>query len=289
MSVATFNNNMMSLVCEIDDRKIYNDIRSQIDITVTTVILDAPAEYAIRDTRYDWDERNIIWSLAPYETKTVYLYTRKGDYVITCHRAWAWDMYLTTDYKVITREFDLVILATYSDKIYVSVTNPWNEELSKVWLMAEYTYQSFPALTHPETNIKTVTVQTQDNASILKYGRRTMSLVWPLGQTQQQMESLAEYYKQLYKEPKAYLSMTLQGKNDTLIQQILTVKISDRVTVINDRLGLNGDFFINSVDIFHDCHGLLIGDYSLEEIATIQSATLFKLDVSLLDGPHILG
>ena len=45
----TFNDNMVDLVYEIDDREIYNDIRSQVQVSETTTIVDRygdPAEYS---------------------------------------------------------------------------------------------------------------------------------------------------------------------------------------------------------------------------------------------------
>ena len=47
MSVATFNETMGNVVVEVDEREIYNDVRSAIDTTVTTVVLDDPEVYGL--------------------------------------------------------------------------------------------------------------------------------------------------------------------------------------------------------------------------------------------------
>ena len=74
-----------------------------------------------------------------------------------------------------------------------------------------------------------------------------------------------------------------------MIVDIFTIKISDRVTIVSSRLGINQDFFINSVDITHDAHGLLVGNYVIEEIPASQEATIFVWDTSEWDGPDIWG
>jgi len=303
MSVATFNNTMAALTCEIDDRKIYNDIRSEIDISTTTIITDQDATYETtsigtitNNLLPGYDIRNAASPIELNETIEVYIYSRIGQAAADWLSAEASYCILdeATD-QLLTIVCEVTILEKFSDKVKISVTEPGavpdgiHASVSK---SAVYSYQVLPTITHPETNTKTVTIQSTDATSIAKYGRRVMNLTWPLGQTQNQMQSLIDGYLALYKDPRPYLSMTLQGKNDTLIQQILTRKVSDAVTIINDRLGLlapGKDFFINSVNVIHDCHDVLTGNYVLEEIPAIQSVPIFKLDISELDGTHVLG
>jgi len=257
VSVATFDGTMTTLVCEIDDRKIYNDIRSQIDVTVTTVITDQAAEYATSATiglDYDRGIYDQMWYLDPSETRTETCHVHLGHTATTWHEAWAHPRFSDLG------DFECTIVEENSGTCLVSCTNPYSEKIIQCIIYATYTYQVLPTITHKETNIETLTVRATDATSIAKYGRRVMNLVWPLGQTQQQMQSLIEGYLALYKEPRPYLKMTVLGSSDALIADIFTIKVSDRVTIKEDKLGINQDFFVNTVDISHDAQGLLVGN-----------------------------
>jgi hypothetical protein len=82
--------------------------------------------------------------------------------------------------------------------------------------------------------------------------------------------------------------MTIIGKTDALIEEIYTRDISDLITVINTSLGLNADFYINKMDIYHDPFGLPTAEWTLEYQRTNETYTLFTLDTSELDGTHVL-
>ena len=293
MSVATFDDTMASLVCEIDDRKIYNDIRSEINVTITNIVLDEPATYLTKRTP-DWfwaggglANSNYVSFVEASGTKSWIIQPHPSDYVYSWINAFAYYSPYLLD--TITTDFTVTITEEFPSYAKVDIKNNTAEDKWGIYLGAFYDIQILPLRSHPEAYTKNIIIRTIDSTSIDKYGRRTMNLTWPLGQTQQQMESLIAGYLALYKDPKPYTSMILAGTTDALILQILTRKVSEAITVISSRLGLNGDFFICNVDISHDTEGLLIGNYLLEEISTIQSVPLFILDTSELDGIHILG
>lgn len=286
MSVATFDDTMATLVCEIDDRKIYNDIRSQIDVTVTEVITDEPIAVVATGSNVIHYE---LWKLTAGETRDFHLSA------VYSHRPVTWGVV-----EAVGRPFypvgdpfgmTVTILDSDTESIYLRIVN--DETITIIVdLSVAYTYQyisGYSEQSHEETNIKTITVRTTDETSVSKYGRRVMNLTWPLGQTQQQMESLIAGYLELYKDPRPYLYMTVLGTTDALIVDIFTIKVSDRVTIINSGLGINEDFFVNSINISKDSDSLLIGNYVLEEIPTMQSESIFTWDTSEWDGPDIWG
>lgn len=305
MSVATFSDTMCKLICNIDDRKIYNDIRSEIDISETVVVLDEEATYSTFDTHDlvgiagDPPYENFWHDLAPSANVEHYVYASKKHwgYVTNWMSVYVRAYYLQDGYVYLSSQFEVPITETYKYdggagydyKALASITNNESVNYSVYFLYAIYEYQVAPIVTHNETNTYTVVVNVTDSSSIQKYGRRELNLTWALGQTQQQMEAIIAKYLALLKEPLPYLSMILKGSTDALILQILSRKISDRITIVNTRLGLNADFFINSVNVYHDNQGVLTGEYSIEEVPEIYSASLFTLDSSALDGPHILG
>jgi len=295
MSVATFNDTMYSLICEIDDRKIYNDIRSQIDVTVTEVVLDEEAEYGIISTwgGYFWDTCQDLAANETIEDEIIHAHREHTDIIISWDKAWAEARIVADgtelDFDVtITEETVKYYASGKYEILYVDVTNPLSEAIEHVRLYAEYTYLVRDETSHPETNTRTVTVNVTDATSIDLFGRRELNLTWALGQTQTQMESIIAGYLAIYKDPLPYLIMTLKGTIDALILQIFTRKISDRITIVSSGLGLNADFFINGINIYDDAEGILTGVYLLEQVPAIYAVSLFTLDSSSLDGPDIL-
>jgi len=277
--VATFSDTMAEIIYELDDREIYNDIRSEIDVTDTQIIVDTGAEY---------DTYNVgkYISLSGNETKSVTLYSREGDRSVTWVSAQAYG-YFGLDSELKDQIFGATITSSTSTSVTIEVTNPFSTYCPDVHVWATYSYLVSPETTHEESLIRTLQVRGIDNNSIAKYGRRVMNLTWPLGQTEAQMQSFVDKYCDRYSEPVARVTMTLLG--DTLITQILTRKISEKITVVNTRLGLNTNFYINAIDISHDASGLLEAKYTLEAARILEGVGFFILDTSALDGTDVLG
>lgn len=63
-------------------------------------------------------------------------------------------------------------------------------------------------------------------------------------------KAIVNYLIEFYKDARDELYMTVINKTSALLAQILSLDISDRVTIVNDKLGIDGDFFIESVS--HD-------------------------------------
>jgi hypothetical protein len=302
MSVATFDNTMKYITLEFDDREIYNDIRSQIDITATTVVTDSPEQYANKDA-FDMKEGIV----PPSGSTTITLHPSAGDIAETWisqsaegyHILGVWNPNADPPelawgnqagiWHVEVFSLQVTVNSSSSDFIDLTLTNTTSYEIAGVAATAIYRYLSMDAATHEETGTKTLTVRELDETSKKLFGRRVMNLVWPLGQTQEQTVSLAQAYKARLKDPVPRLSMTVQGKTDDLITQIFTRKISDLITVINTDLGLNADCYINAINIYHDPFGLLTAEWTLEIQRTMESVVIFKISTASYNGSAIDG
>jgi len=140
----------------------------------------------------------------------------------------------------------------------------------------------------PETRY--IKLRSTDETSINKYGRRVMDLVWPLGITPNTMQSLIDNYRDRYAEPVSFASMTLEGETDTKIDQILNMRIDDKHQIIHPGLDMDEEFFVNNINVSfsREGSGILIGSFGLEQLRDIEDTTYFTLDVSQLDGTHVL-
>ena len=118
-----------------------------------------------------------------------------------------------------------------------------------------------------------------------------MNLPWPLGITPVQMQSLIDNYCERYSEPACLAAMSLEGDTDAKITQILAIHIDDKHQIVHPGLDMDEEFFINSVagEFDREGKGILTGTYSLEQVRAMEETTLFTLDVSELDGVHVLG
>jgi hypothetical protein len=333
MPYPTFTDTMADISIELNDREIYNDIRSKIDITeeTTTVGDGTPAGYNLWFL-YAPGPYNTINNLLPGESRDITLYAKLGHTNVTWLKVWCrgaspdsiYDLsqsecvglggnwYPPYDPSFPAYSHSICYFPPNTDQITVSILSQGtvvigtttryyitirvvNTSALKSDAMVEVIYQylaqeAIDGQVTVETMRRTLTVRATDATSIAKNGRRVMNLTWPLGQTQDQMQSLVEGYLERYKGAVAVGTMRIQGSTDALVVEILTRKVSDRITINHTTLSMVAvDFFINSVDIVHDTEGLLEATWQLEQVRVMESASIFTLDTSLLDGPDILG
>lgn len=292
-SVATFDNNMARLIYELDDREIYNDVRSQIDVTETetNTVIDSEAVYGEDEGRFQGRNlgaasRDVIINAATGDTRVTWLgasclsaYSR----FFGVSQSWCEDLggvwfgpddptffvynrsrcYLNN----LTAQVVTDIISESDASCTVRILNQSAVSIDDYTIVARYTKLDRPIMSHEasEATLLTLMVRATDDISILNYGRRVMNLTWPLGQTQVQMQSLVDAYRDRHCEPVARLTMTLIGDDSFKVTQILTRKISDCVTVINTQLGLSAKYYINAIDFNKRVDGLLIASFILEE------------------------
>ena len=306
--MAVFNaNQLRDFTLEISDREIYNDIRAKCDVTeILTVRPDATPDLFLPFTAStisqqipanseveiiataDEDHSEIVWgNIVDY---SFHPETILGWSQAVCEQLagyWRYSSSLNTSLctlpqSLVDQDVEFEIVSKDDTTCTIRVTNDSDYVLRGKW------YVSYIALT-PETRYIKLRSINQD--SIDKYGRRAMNLDWPLGITPNAMQSLIDNYCERYCEPVSLASMTLEGETDTKIDQILNMRIDDKHEIIHAGLDMDEEFFVNntSVSFNREGTGILTGTFGLEQLRDMEDTTLFTLDVSQLDGAHVLG
>lgn len=281
MSVATFDDTMKDISITLGVREIYNDIRSAIDITVTNVVLDALEQYE-NETVYQYG----AWGQSPgvFEmTIDARIYWEGAWRTITNVSAWSDIVVQGSVSGGALTDLPYTIVSNGASQLVLSITNNLSGVLFECAVRANISFLNVPAIYHEETGEQTLTIRVTDETSIKKYGRRVMDLEWPLGQTQEVTQTIAEAYLTRFKEPIPFIEMVLLGKTDDLIEKIFTLVVSDLITVTNSALGLSGDFYINAKRISHSPFGLLECVLSLEGQRSYESHPIWVWDTSSWD------
>jgi len=282
MSDFTVNDTMAEIRYELDDREIYNDIRSEIDIMTTETVIDA-------DPTYAWAQWH-GWMQLPPDSKT---YKLKREAKLHTPIKWKLEDHYANYTYLVNQEasyYDYTIkLVTTSDPaiVWVEAKNT-GSKTCYLHFTTTYKYVATEGATHEEIYSQLLQVRATDSTSIQKYGRRVMNLTWAEGTERKAMQSLVNYHLARYKDPVARLMATIKGSTDALRTQIITREISDLITVVCTNLGLNADCFINSISISDSPVGIPACVWGLEIQRAYELLTLFLLDTSELDGSHIL-
>lgn len=282
MADYTINDTMADLRYELDDRFIYNDIRSEIGYSTSETVVDDvdPATYEWRL----WQKYHAL----PQPGYTTYQYftATQGtpiEWRIRDVKVYDYDYAPYADYSI-------NLIATNDSLTKAAEIKNTGSSTGTIGYIVEYKLLISDAIeyTHEETTWNTLKVRAKDNSSILKYGRRTMNLVWPTGATENQMQSVVDRYCDKYAEPAARLSLVLKGDDDTNKGIIFQAEVSQTVQVVNARLGLNDLFYIDSIDIHGSIDGIPVATFGLTDQYTTETLSLFLLDSSLLDSDHVL-
>ena len=317
-SIATFINSMTNIVYELDDREIYNDVRSQIGVTTseTENVIDVPEEkdQSTVSAYVGVFQPNVLVTKRLYPTYTVLAVLSVSIesvketkiYGLTKAQCEAYDGDFDPDYCYsgvcvaskcfIDYEAEGYLSASLSGwgSNYIDVdilqTGPYKVSANDLKVRATYRYISQGEVSYEQTTSsqETLVVRSFDQESVYKYGRRVMNLTWPMGATQEQMQSIVQAYCNRYSEPVARVKMTVLGRDDALKEQILTRKISEQITVVNTELGLNGDFFINNIRFQDSVRGVPSVLWTLEAIRTTEANGVWVLGTSTLGNSTIL-
>lgn len=286
MSDWTINDTMAKLDYELSERKIYNDVRSEIGIVTTETVLDQNEEYSWKKktggflvSSSDIRGRRFYSSVAhdPVEWK---LFSHEGLVIQRDHPEYGNPYY---DYDI------SVVIADSNEYATVQISN--NGILRAAFdYVVGYKYLSQDRITHEEQTPLVLSVRATDADSIAKYGRRVMNLTWSEGTERDQMQILVDAYLMKYKEPIGIFHAGIIGDTDIKRTQIYTREISDIITVVCSRLGANVDCYINGITIRDNdpVNGLPICEWILEVQRPNEALSLFTLDTSSLDGADIL-
>lgn len=292
------------LSLELSEREIYNDIRSEIDVTESHTRVDDP-EYGEGEAR---SGRLTIWPYDPLEitlTSPVPV-TRWGSpyaYNVFGNASAAWcgndsdfceirmgGRWKDTWCSGITRTHIVTVMIRARrekeiDLRVASTVDGWTD----CNVAVPYQYLIRAEQIHTRSWVRTLRIRRTDADSISKYGRRVMNLVWPLGQSREEMTAIIESYLARHKEPMPLLHMKLKGDRDTLIEEILQAEVSDRHRIWNEDLGITGEsFFVNSVDFEQEAGRFLTGNWTLEQARPEEELYYFRLGVSAFEDEHVL-
>ncbi len=279
----TITNEMADIQYDLDDRFIYNDIRSQVGQTHTETVTDEvdPATYGWR-----------LWQR--YHALPAPGYTTFQYFTATAGSPLAWRIRNVTahDYDYAPYSGYTINLIDTSDTLTkaVEIKNTGASN-GTIGYIVEYKLLISEAVeyTHEETTWNTLQVRATDSDSIDKYGRRTMNLVWPTGASETDMQGVVDRKLASNKEPVARLTVRLLGKTDALLQMMHDAEISDEVQVICDLLGLNDTFWLDSIEVQCDLNRLPSAVWGLVDKSPTEEYAVFRLDVSKLDGTDRLG
>ena len=317
--MSTFNaTDLKSFTLDISDRAIYNDIRSEVDITEDTEVTGdgTPEEHAENEVGRDGNikvvlaansSENVTFTAELGHTDVTWLETYIAFASRTKEYGWSeaaclaasgtWyapgDTYPSCCYfPEIPETIGVQSMIRTKTTWTVRLTNPHNYEV-RATPRAIYSYlvqEAIAGVVTIHTETRTLRVRATNAASIRKYGRRVMDLVWPLGITEVTMQSIVDSYCERYCEPVCFGATTLEGSTDARITSILDMDIDDKHQIIHPGLSMDQEFFVNSVNVMfnREGSGLLTGTFSLEEVRAMEETTLFTLDVSQLDGAHVL-
>ena len=279
MADYTINDTMADIRYEYDDRFIYNDIRSSIGTTTTETVLDA-------DPTYQWLRWQEYHGL-PTPGATTFRY-----FTATVADPTAWRVRDVTCYdydNVPYSGFQIDLIDTNdTDTKAVELKNTGSKG-GNIRYTVEYKALATAAVTHDETAYSTLTVRAYDETSILKYGRRTMNLIWPTGATEGQMQSIVDRYLDKHKDPAGRAVVTMKGKDDTNRAIIFGCEISDDVALVCADLGLNDTFYIDSIAIAGTPDGIPVCTLGLTDKYATETRGIFVIDTSQIDGTDYIG
>jgi hypothetical protein len=141
------------------------------------------------------------------------------------------------------------------------------------------------------TVARTVQVTATDSASITDYGPRGLpSGADPVWASRADAVDLANLYVAQRKQPLPTLqvSFTCQHTQTTRLAALLSIDLSDLVTVIEPESGVDGGYFVESIQ--HEVRDVTehVITFGLEAVPTAPTGTPFVLGTSTLNGSAVL-
>jgi len=107
------------------------------------------------------------------------------------------------------------------------------------------------------TNEPRTIIKDWDNTSITDYGKRELPITLPYYVNVLLMQNYAAYILSIRKDPHLRYAVTIVGSSSTLVEQIITREISDRVTLQNSDFSIDADFYIDKMEVEWQRGGLL--------------------------------
>jgi len=101
-------------------------------------------------------------------------------------------------------------------------------------------------------------VRGYDDNSIAKYGRRSLRLNRPLGSDDTTVEDLVTAQLDRTVEPCAVITLSFIARTPQLLNIVLSIMLSDRITLDSDILGFEQDLVVERIEIAVDISGLIV-------------------------------
>lgn len=259
-SQATFNDTMTTLKYEYSARGVFNNIRA----SFTEYELQATSElWRLSETPSIPAGETRIW-IAEFDDFAGSLVTPVSTTDFTAHSEPGGGTTMTGDialsFTPLAQSAELALLNTASVPVFITLLKVRGDAYAK----------------------GDVTIREASNAtSQTSYGLRTKSLDGQFLNDIDQAQDYCDFVLARFKDPQPEVEMSLANGSDALTTQILTRKVSDRITVDNDELALvSQDFYINKVQ--HSVrprdkyHGVVyrLAAVDEEEFWTLDTSTL---------------
>jgi hypothetical protein len=225
---------MQGITYSMNARNIYNDIKA----VVTPYELQASAELWRLEEKPSLfiGESKTFWGNAGVSGSPVFVDTWANPTATVDYLANTASTGLGTD----TTSLLSVSTSKFAQAIKYEVYNTASMSVFLTLLRGTGTYYD------PQT---TLTKRSEDTVSSqVEYQRRTLTLEGKYMADADEAQDICDVALARYKEPQGEISITVLGSSSTLLAQILTRQISDRVTVQNTKLGLDADYFINHME-----------------------------------------
>jgi len=225
----TFNDTMEQINYSMNPKNIYNTIKS----TITPWSLSASSEEL-------WRLQEVP-SLDIGETKTFW---GNSNYFVD-----AWDTIVaSTDYLANSASTGLgdnetanlsVSQSGFAQAIRIDTTNNTDHMIYLTLLKAKGKYYDGQT---------TITIKKEDVTSQTNYQKRTLDRAGKYQDSTDVADGYCNIALAKYKDPRPEISITVVNSSSTLLYQQLSREISDRITILNTKLGLNSDFFIEAME-----------------------------------------
>ncbi len=220
-SQTTFNDTMANITYSLNTKNVYNIVK----VTVTPWTVKPVAE------RWRLQETPAI------PVGETYTYWGESQYYVD---TWATLNVGDTDFTF-TGGTATATQTNFAKTIKIVVTNTGTTPVTITLLKARGTWYD------SETK---VTRKAEDTASQLAYQKRTYELEGQHMTDSNKAQDFANYAIGKYKDPRAEITVSLMNQDAATLTQILSREISDRITIVNTKLGVSADYFIDYME--HD-------------------------------------
>jgi hypothetical protein len=255
-----FADTMVQINYSMNPSHIYNIIKS----TITPWAIQASTElWRLEEIpSLDIGETKIYWGNSDFPVDTWGIPTASTDYKANSASTGLGD----NETPNITVSAD-----NFAQTVKLTITNNAPHLVYLTLLKASGTYYDTDT---------TVTLTKEDITSQTAYQKRTLAIAGKYQTNTDIAQGYCNVALARYKDPQPEISITVMNKNTTLLSQILTREISDRITITNTKLGLASDYFIDAME-----HNISNGGLLHTVTYTLRDAT--NEDFWVLDFSHL--